>query len=64
MSSATHKRKILRLGHKRHSRAIVLPQPLVNYLINRGHDFSDCAEMEIEVNEQDEFVLRLSRSKN
>ncbi len=62
MSSVLFRRKFLRLGHKRHSIAVVLPKPLVDYLTDRGHDFSDYAE--IEINAQDEFILRLNRAKS
>ena len=62
MLSAIFRRKLLRLGHERRSVAVVLPKPLVDYLIDRGHDLSNYAE--IEVNEKEELILRLTQVKN
>jgi len=62
MLSVIFRRKLLQLGHKRHSVAVVLPKPLVDYLTERGHDFSDYAE--IEVNDREELILRLNHGKN
>ncbi len=66
MSSPSFKRKLLRLGHDRHSIAVTLPKTLVDFLQDQGFDLSDSATIELNkvlINHA-ELVLRLSRAKN
>ncbi len=62
MSRVIFRRKLLRLGYENRSTAVTLPKPLLEHLERHGYDISDYAE--IELGDDQELILRLSRAKN
>ncbi len=62
MSRIVFRRKLLRLGYENRSIAVTLPKAILEHLEQSGYDISDYAE--IELGDDQELILRLSRAKN